>query len=66
MGTQQSGVLNLKIANIVKDKGILSLARQHAAKILKEDPELRHPNHVMIVKTMTAIGRYKNIWSYIS
>ena len=34
MGTQQSGVLDLKIANIVKDKDILSLARHWAKKVL--------------------------------
>jgi RecG-like helicase len=32
MGTQQSGVLNLQIADIVKDREILSLARHHALK----------------------------------
>ena len=34
MGTQQSGILELKIANIVKDKDILSLARHWAKKVL--------------------------------
>ncbi len=40
MGTQQSGVLNLQIADIVKDREILSLARNYAMKILKEDSAL--------------------------
>ncbi len=38
MGTQQSGVLNLKIADIIKDKDILQSARVYAKKLLKEDP----------------------------
>ena len=39
-GTQQSGVLNLQIADLVRDKDILQLARYHAIKILKDDPAL--------------------------
>jgi len=35
MGTQQSGVLNLKIADIVKDNDILKTARYHAIQLLK-------------------------------
>ena len=37
MGTQQSGVLNLKIADIVKDTAILTNARNAALDILAED-----------------------------
>src|SRR5699024_3181485 len=40
MGTQQSGVLNLRIADIVKDSEILALARSYAFEILKKDPNL--------------------------
>jgi ATP-dependent DNA helicase RecG len=40
MGTQ-SGVLNLQIADIVRDRDILALARNHAIKILKEDAPLQ-------------------------
>jgi ATP-dependent DNA helicase RecG len=45
MGTQQSGVLNLQIADIVRDRDILALARNHAIKILKEDAPLQKPEH---------------------
>ena len=37
MGTQQSGVFNLQIADIVRDRDILALARNYAMKLLKED-----------------------------
>ncbi len=40
MGTQQSGVLNLKIADIVKDNDILQHARFYAKKILLKDPDI--------------------------
>lgn len=66
MGTQQSGVLNLKIADIVKDKDILQLARSYAKTILNQDPSLSHPDHDMVLKTYKQLGKYKNIWNYIS
>ena len=66
MGTQQSGVLRLKIANIVQDKALLSLARTWAKKVLKEDPKLSSPKHLPINKTYTQMGKYKNMWNYIS
>ena len=66
MGTQQSGVLELKIANIVKDKDILSLARDWAKRTLDVDPNLSDPVHKPIAHTYANIGKYKNIWNYIS
>jgi ATP-dependent DNA helicase RecG len=66
MGTQQSGVLNLKIANIVKDKDILSQSRYHAKKVLNRDPNLAHSEHKPILSTYHEMGKYKNIWNYIS
>ncbi|WP_418513403.1 ATP-dependent DNA helicase RecG [Corallibacter sp.] len=66
MGTQQSGVLNLRIANIVKDKDILQAARYHAKKILNADPTLTHENNQPILYTYKQMSKYKNIWNYIS
>jgi ATP-dependent DNA helicase RecG len=66
MGTQQSGILELKIANIVKDKDILSLARHWAKKVLVADPKLSDPKHQPITQTYIKMGKYKNIWNYIS
>ena len=64
MGTQQSGVLNLKIADIIKDNDILKTARYFALKILREDISLqRHP---VILHAYTQLVKYKNIWNYIS
>ncbi len=66
MGTQQSGVLNLKIADVIKDKDILESARSHAKTVLKEDPSLALAEHAMILNTYRAMSKYKNIWNYIS
>lgn len=40
MGTQQSGMLVFKIANLAKDGAILSTARSEAVDLLKGDPDL--------------------------
>ena len=66
MGTQQSGVLNLKIADIVKDKDILQTARHYAKTVLKLDPTLALPEHKAILDTYRQMSKYRNIWNYIS
>jgi len=66
MGTQQSGILNLKIADIVKDNDILKLARSYAFKILKDDPNLAKDDNRVINYTYQLLGKHKNIWNYIS
>ncbi len=66
MGTQQSGILNLKIADVVKDKDILQSARFYAKRILGSDPSLGQPEHKNILQTYRDLGKYKNIWNYIS
>jgi len=66
MGTQQSGVLNLQIADLVKDKDILYLARNYAVKILKEDAPLEKPINSILREVFMEISKRKNIWNYIS
>ncbi|GGW70291.1 ATP-dependent DNA helicase RecG [Winogradskyella epiphytica] len=66
MGTQQSGVLNLRIADIVKDKDILQQARYYAKNILKVDPSLALPENKAILHTYRQMSKYRNIWNYIS
>ncbi|HPG12760.1 MAG TPA: helicase-related protein, partial [Chitinophagaceae bacterium] len=39
-GTRQSGMLNLKLAHLVKDRPVLELARNMALRVLNDDPEL--------------------------
>ncbi|MFH4968252.1 ATP-dependent DNA helicase RecG [Gaetbulibacter sp. M240] len=66
MGTQQSGVLNLKIADIIKDNDILKSARFYAKKIINQDPSFTQPEHQLILKTYKQLTKFKNIWNYIS
>ena len=66
MGTQQSGVLNLRIADIVKDSEILKIARSYAIQTLKSDPSLSKTENLPIKSTYVQLTKYKNIWNYIS
>ncbi|GFR80748.1 ATP-dependent DNA helicase RecG [Elysia marginata] len=66
MGTQQSGILNLKMANLSEDQHILKLARDYAQKILSEDKDLNFPKNLPIKNTYQQIMKYKGIWQNIS
>lgn len=66
MGTQQSGLLNLKIADIVKDNQILQTARYHALQLLKTDPKLERPENAVIRAAYSKMMQQSNIWNYIS
>ena len=47
-GTQQSGVLDLKLANLVKDQQILQEARNTVIEIFHEDPLLALPENALL------------------
>ena len=66
MGTQQSGVLNLQIADIVRDRDILMLARNYALKILRDDAPLQRTEHATLRAVFIELTKKKNIWNYIS
>jgi ATP-dependent DNA helicase RecG len=66
MGTQQSGVLNLKIADLVKDNQILKKARNSAIHILKEDSKLQLEKNIKILTSYQQVAKKSNLWSNIS
>jgi ATP-dependent DNA helicase RecG len=66
MGTQQSGVLKLKIADIIKDNKLLKVARDSANQILKKDPNLEKAENQIIKRTLSTINIESNIWNFIS
>ena len=47
-GTQQSGVLDLKLANLAKDQQILQEARNTVIEVFQEDPLLSLPQHALL------------------
>jgi len=66
MGTQQSGVLNLKIADVVKDSQILVAARNTAISLLQEDRNLSKPENANINRAYSILSKNSKIWSNIS
>jgi ATP-dependent DNA helicase RecG len=66
LGTQQSGILNLQIADLVKDRDILTVAREYAIKLLKEDASMKKPEHQNLRTIFIEMSAKKNIWNYIS
>ncbi len=66
MGTQQSGVLNLKIADLAKDKEVLYAARKCVETILSQDPTLSSPVYEPTKKYFIENHKDKVGWSQIS
>ena len=66
MGTQQSGVLDFKIADLTKDKKILHAARTCVEHILKSDPEMNFPVHQSMKNYFLENLKEKVGWSNIS
>jgi ATP-dependent DNA helicase RecG len=66
MGTQQSGLLDLAIADLSKDQAILQEARAEAIQILEKDPELNLSEHKPIRIQVDSIKKTAINWSRIS
>lgn len=66
MGKQQSGILNLQIADLVKDRDILFVARNIALRILNDDPAMQKPMNEILRLTYLELTKKQNIWNYIS
>jgi len=66
MGTQQSGVLQLKIADVIKDTELLKAARDTAQQIIKKDSAFNNKDHQVIKRTLSALRFDSNIWNFIS
>lgn len=65
MGTQQSGILNFKLANLAKDQKMLHSARFMAEEVLKNDPDLDFTENQSIKKHFIRNHKEKFIWSRI-
>ena len=66
MGKQQSGVLNLKIADVTKDGPLLAKARATAFEVLQDDPSLAKPTNKNLKRTYLGIQKNSAIWANIS
>lgn len=66
MGTQQSGLLDLLIADLGKDGRILQQAREAAGTILEEDAELKKPENSAIKAHLSSLRKTTVNWAKIS
>jgi ATP-dependent DNA helicase RecG len=66
MGTQQSGIPELHIADLVQDVELLQQARRTAQRLLDLDPELRDPRNAAIAGTFAERTAGKPVWGRVS
>ena len=66
MGTQQSGLAQMSIANVTSDQDILFKSREVAIQIIENDPTLIHPNNRIIANHLAQLKKFQFDWSRIS
>ncbi len=62
-GTRQSGMPDLKIADIIRDVKILQTAREEAFGLIRKDPGLKRPEHAMLKQKV--LQKFKENENYI-
>ncbi len=65
-GTQQSGLLQMRIADLANDGRILSVARDRAKDILEADPQLEKPEHSALKDYLDRYMKAVKGWGRIS
>ena len=66
MGTQQSGVLDFKLADLARDGQIVQLSKNDVDQILKEDVNLSTAENQFVKKELIRLMKLKPNWSNIS
>jgi ATP-dependent DNA helicase RecG len=64
-GTRQSGMLQLKVGDLIEDKAIIEEARSAARSIVAEDPKLETPKYQGLAEFMWRERKNKKDWSRI-
>ena len=65
-GTQQSGNIDLRIANLATDGPVIEEARKTAIDLLEADPTLAHPNHAGLKYYLQHQKGSNSVWRNIS
>ena len=66
MGTRQSGMPLLKIANLLRDIRVLETARKEAFRLIEQDPDLTIPEHQPLNKALHRfLGNYMELTEII-
>ena len=66
MGTQQSGVLDLKIANLARDGHLVALARKVATDVLQADPNLEQEENAGLRSQLVHALKSRPDWGKIA
>ncbi len=66
MGTLQSGLPEMHIADLIADAALLQQARQVALRLLDLDPGLRDPKNASIARSLAERMKGKPVWGRIS
>ena len=66
LGTQQSGVPDLKMADLLRDRNLMTTARYVAQRVIDEDPQLDLPAHKTLKINLERILKDRPNWSRIS
>lgn len=66
MGTMQSGMLDMKIADLVRDGEIVKYARNIATDVLNADPQLDDPVNGPVKRELVRVMKSRPNWSRIS
>ena len=65
-GTQQSGVVDLHIADLAKDRAIMEEAKAVAEVIVNNDNKLENPRHAFIREKLNRLDSEKTNFSRVS
>jgi ATP-dependent DNA helicase RecG len=65
-GTQQSGAIEFKIANIASDGKILQTARDTALRILREDPHLSNSQNELLRRRLSEMLKEGFVWGRVA
>jgi ATP-dependent DNA helicase RecG len=65
-GTQQSGVLDLKLADLSRDAKLIVVARDAAIELLQSDPHLEKPAHLGVREQLDQVLKKSGNWGRIS
>ncbi len=65
LGTQQSGLMQFRIADIIKDAPLMHTARQFAYQLLQEDFYLKHPKHKQVRYFLQKQVQKTGFWNLI-
>lgn len=66
MGTRQSGLLALQLADITQDGAILEQAREAVQELLREDPQMEQNRHQSLLRTFQQRKKGRIDWGRIA